>query len=56
MKELSNFWLGIVKLKNEKHLKKESKELMPIAWHPQRWWNFCMKDNKQKEIEPIFYE
>ena len=49
MKELSNFWLGIEKLKNEKHL-------MPIAWHPQRWWNFCMKDNKQKEIEPIFYE
>ena len=33
---------------------------MTIAWHPKRWWNFCMsgdeKKKKKKEIEPIFIE
>ena len=43
MKELSNFWLGTEKLKNEKHLKKESKELMPIAWHPQKMVEFLLE-------------
>ena len=28
-------------LENTKHLKK-SKKLMPVAWHPKKWWNFCM--------------
>ena len=36
---LSGFWLRIVNLKNAKHLKKISEELMPRAWHPKRWWN-----------------
>ena len=31
---LSDFWLGISQLKNIKHLKKISEELMPIARHP----------------------
>ena len=26
---------------------------MPIVWHPKKWWNFCMSDEK-KETEPIF--
>ena len=35
--------------------KKTSEELMPIAWHPKIWWNFCMsEDKREKEIEPIF--
>ena len=29
---------------------------MPIAWHPKRWWNFCMSEDEKKEIEPIFTE
>ena len=33
-----------------------TKELMPIAWHPKRWWNFYMSENEKKEIEPIFTE
>ena len=39
---ISDLWLGIVNLKNEKHLKKISEELMQMAWHPKRWWNFSM--------------
>ena len=33
-----------------------SEELMPIAWHSQRWWNFCVPEDKEKEIELIFTE
>ena len=30
---MSDCWLGKVNLKNTKHLKSISAELMPIAWH-----------------------
>ena len=52
---LSNFWLSIT----EKHkaLKMNiSEELMLIAWHPKRWWNFCVSEDEKKEIKPIFTE
>ena len=29
---------------------------MPIAWHPKRWWNFCMSEDEKKEMDPIFIE
>ena len=54
---LSDFWLGILDLKNAKNLKQKiSEELMPIAWHPKRRWNFCMSEDEKKEVEPIFTE
>ena len=31
-------------------------ELLAIAWHPKRWWSFCMSEDEKKEIEPIFTE
>ena len=52
---MSDFWLGVENLKTVKHLKKKiSQELMPLAWHPKRWWNFCMSEDEKMEIEPIF--
>ena len=33
-----------------------SKELIPIVWHPKRWWNFFMSEDEKKKIEPIFTE
>ena len=27
------------------------KELMPIAWHPSRYWDWCMSGDKKQEIE-----
>ena len=36
--------------------KKISEELISIAWHPKRWWDFCMPEDVKKEIEPIFTE
>ena len=29
------------------------KELMPIAWHPSRWWNWCMSEDEKKRIRKI---
>ena len=23
---------------------------MSIAWHPKRWWNFCLLEDEKKEI------
>ena len=33
-----------------------SEELMPITWHPKRWWNLCLSDDEEKVIGPIFTE
>ena len=27
---------------------------MPIAWHPKRWWRFCVLEDEEKEIELVF--
>ena len=26
---------------------------MPIAWYPTRWWDWCIPENKIKEIQPF---
>ena len=43
----------ILNLKNGKHLKKISEKLMPIMWHPRRWWNFWISEDEDKDIELI---
>ena len=50
---LSNVWLGIVNLENMKHLKNTNEQLMPIAWHLKKWWDFSMSEDDKKEIELI---
>ena len=27
---------------------------MPVACHPNRWWDCCMSKHENKEIDPIF--
>ena len=44
------------KLLDKKKKKKIREELMPIAWHPRRWWNFCISGDEKIEIEPVFPE
>ena len=29
---------------------------MPVAWHPKRWWNWCVSEDKKMKIDPIFTE
>ena len=28
---------------------------MPIAWHPKKWWNFCMSEDKKERNRTNFY-
>ena len=54
---LSDFWLGILNLENRKNFKKEfSEELMSVAWHSNRWWDWSMSEDSKKEIHPMLIE
>ena len=33
-----------------------SKELMPVAWHPTKWWDWCMPEDDKNEIKPFFID
>ena len=28
-----------------------SEELMPTAWHLNRWWDWCMSEDEKKQIQ-----
>ena len=44
-----DLWLGIIYISNTNNVKKIRKELMLVAWHPTRWWDWCKsKDEKKK--------
>ena len=46
-----------IKFKKRKALEKElSEELTPVVWHPNRWWDWCMSEDEEKEIDPMFIE
>ena len=38
-------------IKFKKRKKKISEETMPMAWHPKRWWNFCMYEADKKKTQ-----
>ena len=27
---------------------------MPVAWHPKRWWDWCLSEDGKKEIDATF--
>ena len=27
---------------------------MPVAWHSNRWWDWCVSEDQKKEIDPMF--
>ena len=33
---------------------KIKEELMPIAWHPSRQWDWCVPEDEKKETEKLF--
>ena len=33
---------------------KIKEELMSVAWHPDRWWNWCVPEDEKKEREKYF--
>ena len=50
-----DFQLGILNLKNAEELKEKiSEELMQVAWHPNRWWKFCVPEDDKKKKQSRF--
>ena len=50
--ELITWCDAYIKCKTQKAKIKE--ELMPVAWHPDRWWNWCVPEDEKKELEKYF--
>ena len=47
--ELITWRDAYIKRKAQKAKIKE--ELMPVAWHPDRWWDWCVPEHEKKELE-----
>ena len=46
-----------IKFEKRKTLEKElNEELMSVAWHSSRCWDWCVSEDEKKEIDPIFIE
>ena len=41
-------------IKRKAQKAKIKEELMPVAWHPDRWWNWCVPEDEKKELEIYF--
>ena len=50
--EVIEWYDGYKKRKAQKEEIK--KELMSIAWHPLRWWDWCMPEDEKKEINKLW--
>ena len=49
--ELITWRDAYIKRKAQKAKIKE--ELMPVAWHPNRWWNRCLPEDKKKRTRNL---
>ena len=57
--KLCREWLGFEGIHDElyqyhhklKFSKKIADELTPIAWHPDRYWDWCVDEEEKQEIE-----
>ena len=49
---LLKWYEGYQKRKAQKTSRKEG--LMPIAWHPSRYWDWCMSEDEKIETEKLF--
>ena len=50
--KLVEWYEGYKKLKAQKAQIKE--ELIPIGWHPSRWWDWCVPEDEKKETEKLW--
>ena len=50
----STFLSSILNLNNAKNLKKLNKELMSVAWHRNRRWDWFVSENEKMETDPMF--
>ena len=45
-----NFLNGTMVIKNVRL----NEELLPIAWHPSRYWDWCVPEDDKKETEKLW--
>ena len=45
-------WYNVYK-KRKIQKAQTKKELMPVAWHPSRHWDWCMSEDEKKETEKL---
>ena len=46
---------GAMVIKKQKAQKAKIKdELLPITWHPSRWWDLCVPEDEKKETETLW--
>ena len=50
--EFFQWYNGYEKQKVQKARIKD--ELMSIAWHPSRWWDWCVPEDEKKETGKLF--
>ena len=50
--KLIEWYEGYQKRKAQKAKIKE--ELLPIAWHPSRWWDWCAPNDEKQETEKLW--
>ena len=51
---MSNFWLGIVNLKNAKHLKKDERRINACSVASSKMVELVLPEDEKKEVEPFF--
>ena len=59
--KLCREWLGFEWIHDELHQyhhklkfsRKIADELAPVAWHPDRWWDWCIDIEEKKEIQKL---
>ena len=46
---------GTMVIKNERQKKTQiKKELMRVAWHPSRYWDWCVLEDEKRETEKLW--
>ena len=40
--------------KREAHKVSIKEELLPIAWHPSRYWDWCMSEDEKRDTEALW--
>ena len=45
------------RFKQKKACEKEiSEQLMSVAWHPTKWWDWCISKDEKKEIDSFLID
>ena len=50
--KLTEWYQGCKNRKAEKAKIREG--LLPITWHPSRYWDWCMSEDKKQELEKLW--